>query len=119
MNKVVHIPAYWAELGENRSKKTPTGEKAKNHWGLVTKVYVEETEWVKTGISDCRIDSLRLSKDLANAIETLNNDGYEVVTVTPITSGTYDKGIFMIGDGSYGYGYSYTNSLIVTARKIN
>jgi hypothetical protein len=56
-------------------------------------------------------------------VEKLNQDGFEVVSVTPVTSGDYSWKTYAggVGDSSYGhgygYGYSYTSSLIITARK--
>jgi hypothetical protein len=75
------------------------------------------------GRSDCQIDLVQL-EELNTAIKELNTDGYEVVSVTPITSGQYDSH-FSEGNGfkkkgmkgSYGYGYSYTEGLIITAKR--
>jgi hypothetical protein len=64
------------------------------------------------------IDGMRLAKNLEQAIELLNKDGYEIVSVTPITSGfgTYAAQTGAFGY-SYGYGYSYTEGIIVVGRK--
>lgn len=126
MNKVIHIPAYFESIGKEKTIEVPTGEKKKGFFGGEKDVTRKETKWEQTGWSDSRIDSKRLAQDLSDAIDTLNKEGFEVVSVTPVTSGAYDwaykvdtfKGV---GEGGYaygyGYGYSYTNSLIVTAKK--
>ncbi len=59
------------------------------------------------------IDGEQLNDDLQIVLEALNNDGYSIVSVTPITSGkdNYRNGV------GYGYGYSYTEGLIVVAKK--
>ncbi|MGP9510610.1 hypothetical protein ACT3R2_16565 [Halomonas sp. AOP43-D1-39] len=126
MNKVVHIPAFFEPVGKEKTIKLPTGEKKKGLFGGEKDVTRKETRWEQTGWSDSRIDSQRLAQDLAEAVNQLNEEGFDVVSVTPITSGAYDwaykTGTF-VGQGEggygygYGYGYSFTNSLIVTAKK--
>jgi hypothetical protein len=65
------------------------------------------------------IDGEQLTWDLQKAIAQLNNDGYEIVSVTPVISGygTYKAETGAFGY-SYGYGYSYTEGVIIVARKI-
>ena len=78
------------------------------------------------GESDCCVDGARLENDINKAIEALNQDEYEVVSVTPIASGKYDhmhekdyNSATGVGWGyGYGYGYSYTSGVIITAKKI-
>ena len=86
----------------------------------------KEKQWVQTGYSDCEVDSERLADDLERSIADLNSSGYEVVSVTPVTSGSYEWKYNVSSGGTngngyggygYGYGYSYTNSLIVVAKK--
>ena len=126
MNKVVYVPAFFAPIGKNRTVKVPTGEKKKGIFGGEKDVTRKEDQWVQTGWSDCSVDSERLASDLAEAVSALNDEGYEVVSVTPVTSGAYDwkcqiqSGGYQnsgYGGYGYGYGYSFTDSLIVTARK--
>ncbi len=90
MNKVVFVPAHFQPLGENKTVKVPTGEKKQGFFGGEKDVTRKETQWVQTGWSDCLIDGQRLAKDLAQMVSALNNEGYEVVSVTPVTSGAYD-----------------------------
>ena len=126
MNKVVHVPAYFAPVGENRTVKVPTGETKKGLFGGEKEVMKKEKQWVQTGYSDCEVDSERLADDLERSIADLNSSGYEVVSVTPVTSGSYEWKYNVSSGGTngngyggygYGYGYSYTNSLIVVAKK--
>ena len=126
MNKIIFVPAFFAPIYKNKTVKVPTGELKKGFFGGMKEVTRKKTELVQTGWSDCEIDDERLSNDLAEAITGLNKEGYEVVSVTPITSGNYSFK-YKIGSGGtsnngyggfgYGYGYSYTSSLIVTAKK--
>lgn len=79
----------------------------------------------QTGTSDCRIDAKRLAADLASLVEEINRHGYEVATVTPVTSGSYSYKYDSLtawdnvtGTFGYGYGFSFTSGLIVVSRKV-
>jgi hypothetical protein len=63
--------------------------------------------------SDCQVDSERLQRDVQLALEELNREGYEVVAITPITSGNYSSS--SNDYGGYGYGFSYTDAILITA----
>ncbi len=126
MNRVVHIPAYFRPLKTKKNIALKDNEPTTEHTLLTevgnTTVRYEE-RLVKTGVSDSLVDSERLTKDLSTAIEKLNSDGYEVITVTPVISGLYDfvgvkDRISHDDQGGYGYGYSYTDSLIIVAKQI-
>ncbi len=76
--------------------------------------------------SDKTIDIVRLNEDINQEVERLNNSGYEIISITPITSGEYkyDYKAPTINAGSrasygWGYGFSYTSGVIITAKKIN
>jgi hypothetical protein len=77
----------------------------------------EEKGWlggVTTKASDCRIDCQRLQRDVQSAMEDLKREGYEAVAITPITSGNYSWA--QSGYSGYGYGYSFTEAVLITAR---
>jgi len=113
MNKVVFVQAYFAPVGKEQIVKVPTGEKKKGLLGKESIVTRDEKKWVQTGFSNREIDTGRLAKDLQEAIDRLNKDGYEVVSVTEVTSGNCNWS----GSGHI-YGYSYTDGLMVVARKV-
>lgn len=126
MTKVVIVEAFFSPIGKNEQYQVPTGRTKKSLWGLLETEEMEtRSRWVQTGYSDCDIDAARLATDLQKAIDNLDAGGYEVLTITPITSGNYNykaewsrasNNLVVAGYG-YGYGYSFTNSLIVTAKK--
>ena len=129
MNKVVHIQAYFMPEYEDKKVKVATGETRKTIFGGEKEVTRKEIQRVQKGWSETFIDTERLASDLDTQVKKLNDDGYEVVSVTPITSGTYSFKYDVSSGGNsnngyggygygYGYGYSYTASLIVTAKKI-
>ncbi len=131
MDKVVYIKAYFCPIGKEVNIKVSTGEKKKGLFGGEKDIKKNVKEWKQTGWSDTEIDGERLSEDLKNSIELLNNEGYLVKTVTPVISGAYNyraqevsSSARVFGDteavrggASFGYGYSYTDSLIVIATK--
>lgn len=78
--------------------------------------------------STCKVDSDRLDADLRQTIESLNQDGYKVVQITPVISGDFafkdhfsDPHLLGNGvttEGGYGYGFSYTDSLVILAELV-
>lgn len=127
INKVVFVAAKFKPIGKVKTVKVPTGEKKKGIFGGEKDVMVKEKNWEQTGWSDCEIDGGLLSENLQVAILNLNEEGYEVVSVTPVTSAKYDykwnqqKGASQWGGSGfgYGYGYSYTEGLTIVAKKIS
>lgn len=121
MNKVVYVSSYLKPIGKNITKKVPTGEKKSGLFGGEKDVMENVTEWEQTGHSDCEMDGERLANDLSKAVEELNKNGYEVVSVTETTSGRYSWKTGAqgnIGGFGYGYGYSITEGLVVVAKKV-
>ncbi len=136
MEKVVAVQAYFAPLLKKVIKEVPTGEKKKGFWGKEKDVVHKEEKWEYTGeYSDCEIDKKRLADDLQKVIEELNNEGYSVKTVIPVVSGSYKwqyqegrisssprvlketEAISGTTGYSYGYGFSYTDCLLVVAQR--
>ncbi|MEV3802797.1 hypothetical protein RI528_21820 [Aeromonas veronii] len=127
MNKVVYVKAKFKPIGEEVTVKVSTGETTKGFFGGEKEVTVKKKEWKQTGWSDREIDGECLSNDISEAVEKLNQEGYEVIAVQSITSGTYKynwgKYHSHINTAdtcySYGYGYSYTEGVTIIARKIS
>jgi hypothetical protein len=55
------------------------------------------------------VDSVDLSQEIERVCNELGNDGYEVILMTPITSGSITNG----------NGYFQTASVIITAKKLD
>jgi hypothetical protein len=68
-------------------------------------------------LSDCVIDGQRLQADTQAVVENLNTEGYEVVSITAISSGRHTSREAVAG-ASWGYGYSLTEGVIVLARQV-
>lgn len=72
-------------------------------------------------------DSEALELAVTEAVATLASEGYKVVQITPIQSGHFKfealemkhTGIKYKGEGAYGYGCSYTSSLMILAELVN
>lgn len=138
-NKIIYIPTSFKAEKILQTVKVSTGEFKRGFFGGEKEIIRKEEQWVPTGErSKSEIDGEQLSRDIAHAIRDLNMEGYEVTSITSITSGQYfstfhaqeveGKGIFhsggdgklnISGGGSYGlgYGYSYTEGVIILARR--
>jgi hypothetical protein len=66
----------------------------------------------KKTYSDCAIDSELLSHDTERELQNLSDNGYEIISVTPITSGNY-----LSGANGWGVGYSFTDGVMISAKK--
>ena len=129
MNKVVYVKAYFKPLMKEQTVKVPTGEVKKGLFGGQKEVTRKEKQLVETDeFSDCSVDGERLTADIDQAVAALNNEGYEVISITPVTSGSYqyryqtDKWVSTTGGWGWGYGYGYgfsmTEGVTILARKM-
>lgn len=126
VNKVMYIQAFGVPITKEVTKKVPTGETERGWFGIPKKVMAKVTENQEVGTSDSQVDAVRLSNDLAKAVEQMNADGYELVSVTPIISGDYNYHV-QEGNGlkkhahkssyAFGYGFSFTEGLTVIFKK--
>ncbi len=117
MDKIVLVPAYLGHELKSKTLKIPTGPLHADQAGGEQSSTIEETIWLETKYqSDCQVDSKRLSQDLSDVTAQLNSDGFEVVSIVPVTSGSHHASTVL--DGGFGYGFSYTDSLIVHARLV-
>lgn len=94
-----------------------------------SKVYGDDTA------TSVNVDMAQLDQDLNAAIEQLAEEGYEVMTITPITAGTgawkvdtinpknfmnriFSKDTTGNAVYSYGYGFSYTQGFVILAKQL-
>lgn len=114
MNKTVWIAAYFAPNYKEVPYQARTGERGRFGGDRTeTKYRTEQDGW-----SDCVIDGQRLQADTQAAIDMLNSEGYEVLSITAIQSGRHHEGIHReyAGGSSYGYGYGLTEGVLVLAK---
>jgi hypothetical protein len=127
MNKVVYVKASFEPIMKEVEAFEPTGETYKGLFGGKKDVMQTVREVRKIGESDCQIDGKKLAEDIAEAVARLNEEGYEIVSVTPLLSGKYDYAFDKSGGPGagggwgygYGYGYSYTEGVTIIARKVS
>jgi hypothetical protein len=113
-NKVVYVKANFKPLyGKSGVLKAIFGSKQSASL-LNPPDGLEHKGW-----SDSEIDGERFAKDISEAIETLNKEGYEVSIITNITSGAYHSDYSEAEKSSYGlgYGYSYTEGAILVGKR--
>lgn len=131
--KTVFVDAYFQAIYKDVKVKVPTGEMKK---GLFSEKPEMKTITEKRfdRYSDCIIDGARLAVDINETIKILLSENYEIISIFPVTSGSYkyayENGNISISTGiggyvggggktgySYGYGYSYTEGVIIYAKK--
>jgi|GEM_PF-558599 len=127
------IPTYGKPIIKNKSVKVPTGETKKGWFGGEKPVMREEQQEEIVGYSDCAMDGFVLMQDMHEAIDPWLEQGYELFSITPITSGNYSYDtnsgydykysathhmVSAKGYTSYSYGYSYTEGIIVVLKKV-
>lgn len=103
MNKVVYVAAHFQKIGGKAADAWSRKKSPKQ--------------------SDSLVDAERLSQDIAAAVQALNDEGYEVQSVTPVTSGKYDFAPIhgsgsVFESGGYGYGYSFTQGVTIIGRRM-
>lgn len=115
MNKSIFVPAKFKPLGKIRAVKVETGKTKKRIFGGEKAVTKKEDQWVQTGVSDTEIDGEALAVDVNSVIESMNSDGFEVVSVTSVMSGRYMwRGVYQ---GWFGFGFSVTEGMLVVFKK--
>jgi hypothetical protein len=109
MNKTVYVSALFKEIGECRTVQVPSGKRG----FLGRETTTSEQRWVSEGYSDSEVDGARLQRDVQRAVDELNAEGYDIVSLVPVESGAYNW-----SPEGYSYGYSYTEGIIILARKV-
>ncbi len=73
-------------------------------------IHTRSTYWTnKESAEELLVDSDDLAHEIEKVSNKLHTDGYEIIAITPISSGTI----------SNGNGYYQTESIIITAKKVN
>jgi hypothetical protein len=125
MNKTVYVPSYFQPLYKEVTVKIPTGNTKRFLGRIDVEEKIRKRELVQEGWSDCQIDAERLNENVARAVDKLNSSGFDVISITPVTSGNwggkFDSGLITNGTGrggfGYGYGYSYTEGVLILAKQ--
>jgi len=120
VNKTIFIKAHFKPRHKEITVEVPTGKTTTGFFGGKKEVTRKETRREQIGWSNCEIDGERLATDISQAISELNNAGYDVISITNITSGdyNYDYKAPQYGSYGYGYGYSYTEGVLILSRQL-
>ncbi len=132
--RTIFVQAFFKKLYKDRIFEVPTGETRRGFFGGEKPVMEKKTELIHVGFSDCEIDGGRLAGDVNEAIGNLAREGYEPLSVTPITSGNWVREFAELqiegstsygsgkitGSGGYGlgYGYSFTEGVLIVGRQM-
>lgn len=119
MNKVIYVKAPFKKV--DNPDVASLAPKGKTQKSLL--FGEKDINWEKTGYSDCEIDGKRFSLEIENAINYLNSEGYEVVTVVPIISGNHfhypavHQPVYSHSGFGLGFGYSFTEGVTIIGKK--
>ncbi len=128
--KTVHIYASMSESYEiKRTRKKVGTEKAFKLKGFLnpTKIEIDKPiyefveEAIPTGASsETEINSDQLTIDVENTCNELAEQGYRVINITPILRGAHRHRLVGTSKrgGGYGFGYSVTSGMMITAELI-
>ncbi|MEM6502745.1 MAG: hypothetical protein AAF685_13010 [Cyanobacteria bacterium P01_C01_bin.89] len=123
MNQVVYIKAHFKRTEKKVVVRVPTGKKVRGFFGREKDEMRQEERWQEDGYSNCVVDGKRLARDIDQAVQELNSAGYEIVSISMVTSGDWNYeyrrsyALSGYGYGAYGYGYSYTEGAVILAKK--
>jgi len=128
INRVVYVKAHFKEEWVERRVLVPLeGHRISilGRWSMPIR-FQRVTKDVKVATSDCEIDGERLTEDIRAATLALNEQGYRVVSVSPITSGQFSprfdkksrsRNLMRNAMRQIGYGFSYSEGVVVIGEK--
>jgi len=117
--KTVFVKSHFAPIFEDVDEQVETGEVKKTLLSGSVPITKIVTTRKQTGQSDCEIDSQRLSEDIEKYSNQLANEGYDIISILPVISGSWRHNTNLSGSAGwgYGYGYSYTDGVTIVGRK--
>lgn len=121
MIKTVWVKAYNQKKGVWEEYEEPTGEVKKGIFGEKA-LTITKRRWIEFDVdTDHIIDGERLSLDTEKTLNQLANDGFEILSITPVISGRYSWTDYGTGHVETptcaSWGYSLTEGVMITARK--
>ena len=63
------------------------------------------------------VNGQKLEQDIQAQLNEFENNGITLVSITPITSATYEFETDSLSGGGAGYGYGYTSGVIIVGKK--
>lgn len=124
MIKTLWIQAKWQKKGRWDEYEEPTGEIKKGIFGGEKPVMVKKKRWVETNEnSDRWIDGKKLAEDMQATMNSLEQEGFEIIGLSEVLSGNYSWTEYASGLGNSAvstcasWGFSTTEGIIITAKK--
>lgn len=123
MIKTVWVPTRWQKKGKWEEYEEPTGEMKKGIFGEKP-VTVKKRRWIELNEnSDCLVDGARLAQDMQAAMNSLEEQGFEIIGLSEVLSGQYNWTSYgrSLGNSSAdtcaSWGFSITEGIVITAKK--
>lgn len=134
-SETVFIPSTFVPNYIEETVSIPTGETTRTFFGMIPKDVVRKERQVRQdGYSNCIIDGEALARDVSKAVNRKTEDGFNVLSIVPVTSGNwaYEKGQIsggggatggggrispIQGDTGYSLGWSFTSGMMITFTK--
>lgn len=123
MMKTIWVKAYFQRKGRWEEYEEATGEMKRGFLGGVKPVMSVKRRWVEIDeYSDTQIDGARLSRDTQSVLDQLESQEFDVMAITPVTSGHYgwtDYSSAMNGGAPTcaSWGFGATSGVMLTAKK--
>jgi hypothetical protein len=115
MERTVFIKSEFSPVGE---RKHPDRKESVDLWSGKSKISKEEMSYEKeVTFSDRIVNGEYLAKEIERVTNDLALDGYKVMSIIPISSGSYSVASHLIGPKSSYYGFSYTSGILIHASK--
>jgi hypothetical protein len=124
MIKTVFIASHSPRRTKEITQKIATGETRKGLFGGEKQVFKKAKVHVETDeMADHMVDGARLAHDIEMAATALVSEGYEIISTMPIIGGRYSwqkygASIGSSADTAVSWGYSKTDGVIITAKKL-
>jgi len=131
--KTIFVQSEFEKIYREKTVHRETGKMKKGLFGGIKPEKIKEKKLVLDSVSDCKIDGRATSDSVNQVITDLVKEGFKILSITPVTSGSYKydyrKGSIsssprilydtesVYGDSgySYGYGFSYTEGVLILA----
>lgn len=74
--------------------------------------------FIKSSVNNGLVDSVKLANDVQNEINSLNEKGYKIISITPITTSEYfekNPTWKLLDKANYAVTFSFTSGIIILA----
>ncbi len=79
-------------------------------------VFEEQDVWVTTDTSTTEIDGEKFNQSIEKAVAELDDEGFDIIAITPVISGHHESKFSMLHNTLWGYGGSHTEGVTILAK---